>query len=65
MPGRSCFLLSSVLQAVLDVCEDDWDTVGFPIGEEAFCEAAPWYFEVPLYAGWTAIAHVRTSFFSV
>lgn len=46
-------------QAALDVCEDDWDTVGFPIDEEVFCEAAPWTFDVPLYASWTAIAHVR------
>lgn len=48
-----------VAQAALDVCEDDWDTVGFPINDEVFCQAAPWTFDVPLYAGWTAIAHVR------
>lgn len=45
-------------QATLDVCQDDWDTVGFPIDDEGFCQAAPWTFDVPLYAGWTAIAHV-------
>ncbi|CAN0453729.1 unnamed protein product, partial [Ectocarpus sp. 8 AP-2014] len=52
--------------ATLDVCEDDWDTVGFPVGEgeseEKFCQAEPWSFEVPLYAGWTAIAHVAVMF---
>lgn len=46
------------------MCEDDWDTVGFPVGEgeseEKFCQAKPWSFEVPLYAGWTAIAHVSS-----
>lgn len=54
------FCPASVFQATLDVCEDDWDTVGFPTAEEEnFCEAAPWSFDVPLYASWTAIAHVR------
>lgn len=50
--------LALCFQATLDVCEDDWDTVGFPIDEEIFCQAAPWTFDVPLYASWTAIAHV-------
>ena len=56
----SLFFLASTLQATLDVCEDDWDTVGFPTEEEEiFCQASPWSFEVPLYASWIAIAHVR------
>eukprot|EP00752_Nemacystus_decipiens_P013014 g11513.t1 len=55
-------LAGTLFKAVLDVCEGDWDTVGFPIGEEVFCEAAPWSFEVPLYASWTAIAHVAVMF---
>lgn len=52
-----CFTF--VLQAVLDVCDNDWDTVGYPKDdEEHFCQAAPWTFDVPLYASWIAIAHV-------
>ncbi|CAM9772829.1 unnamed protein product [Pylaiella littoralis] len=55
-------LAATLFKAALDVCEDDWDTVGFPINDEVFCQAAPWTFDVPLYAGWTAIAHVAVMF---
>lgn len=61
LPLCFCFVFGPPSpQAALDVCEDDWDTVGFPVGDEVFCAAAPFSFEVPLYASWTAIAHVRT-----
>ncbi|CAM9912464.1 unnamed protein product [Scytosiphon promiscuus] len=55
-------LAATLFKATLDVCQDDWDTVGFPIDGEEFCQVAPWTFDVPLYAGWTAIAHVSVMF---
>ncbi|CAM9453337.1 unnamed protein product [Hapterophycus canaliculatus] len=58
----SSSLAVTLFRATLDVCQDDWDTVGFPIDDEEFCEAAPWTFDVPLYASWTAIAHVGIMF---
>lgn len=41
----------------MDVCEQEWDQVR----DGDFCEAKPWSFDVPRFAGYMAITHVRSS----
>lgn len=36
------------------MCEKDWNETE----DSNFCDALPWEFEVPLYAGVLAVAHV-------